>query len=139
MKADERFPFRDEQLPVAERVEDLLARMTLAEKLAQLGSVWSTQLAEGGGFSTDKAAALLRHGTGHVTRIAASTGLRPAENAAFMNRIQRYLVEETRLGIPAIVHEESTAGLTARDADQLPQAIGLASTWNPRPWRRRPA
>ncbi len=131
MKADERFPFRDEQLPVAERVEDLLARMTLAEKLAQLGSVWSTQLAEGGGFSTDKAAALLRHGTGHVTRIAASTGLRPAENAAFMNRIQRYLVEETRLGIPAIVHEESTAGLTARDADQLPQAIGLASTWNP--------
>ena len=51
--------------------------------------------------------------------------------AAFANDIQRFLVEQTRLGIPAIVHEESVAGLTARDATQFPQAIGLASTWNP--------
>ncbi len=50
---------------------------------------------------------------------------------AFANDIQRYLVEHTRLGIPAIVHEESTAGLCARDATQFPQAIGLASTWDP--------
>ncbi len=127
----EPFPYRNAGLPTGERVEDLLSRMSLEEKLAQLGCVWSTQLAEEGSFSPGKAAELLRHGTGHVTRIAASTGLRPAENAAFMNQIQRYLVEETALGIPAIVHEESTAGFCARDADQLPQAIGLASTWNP--------
>ena len=105
--------------------------MTLDEKLAQLGCVWSTSLADDGGFSPERAAEKLRHGTGHVTRIAAATGLRPAENAAFMNAIQRWLVESTRLGIPAIVHEESTAGFTARDADQFPQAIGLAATWNP--------
>ncbi len=48
-----------------------------------------------------------------------------------MNRIQRWLAENTRLGIPAIVHEESTAGFTARDATQFPQAIGLAATWEP--------
>ena len=77
------------------------------------------------------AARWLAHGIGEITRIGATTGLRPRERAAFTNAIQRYLVEHTRLGIPAIVHEESTAGLCARDATQFPQAIGLASTWDP--------
>ncbi len=116
---------------MSQRAEDLLSRMTLEEKLAQLGGVWSTCLADAQGFSREQAAEKLRHGIGHVSRIASTSGLRPAENAAFANRIQRYLVEETRLGIPAIVHEESTAGFMARDADQFPQAIGLAATWNP--------
>ena len=116
---------------IDDRVEDLLGRMTLDEKLAQLGCVWSTQLVEDDRFSEAKARELLANGTGHITRIGASTGLRPAENAAFMNRIQGWLAENTRLGIPAIVHEESTAGFTARDATQFPQAIGLAATWEP--------
>ena len=112
-------------------IDDLLARMTLDEKLAQLGCVWSTQLVADDAFSEPSAERLLAHGIGEITRIGASTGLRPRERAAFTNAIQRYLVEETRLGIPAIVHEESTAGLCARDATQFPQAIGLASTWDP--------
>jgi len=112
------------------RVEDLLSRMTVREKIAQLGCTWSTALVADRAFSEDRARDRLAHGVGHVTRIGASTGLRPAESAAFANDIQRYLVEHTRLGIPAIVHEESTAGFTARDADQFPQAIGLASTWD---------
>lgn len=116
---------------MTDRVDDLLERMTLDEKLAQLGCVWSTQLVANDAFSGDRARELMPHGTGHITRIGASTGLRPAESAAFANAIQRFLVEETRLGIPAIIHEESTAGFTARDATQFPQAIGLASTWNP--------
>ena len=105
--------------------------MTLDEKLAQLGCVWSTQLVEDESFSTAAAERLLVHGIGEITRIGASTGLRPRERAAFANEIQRHLVEHTRLGIPAIVHEESTAGLCARDATQFPQAIGLASSWDP--------
>ncbi len=113
------------------RTDALLEQMTLDEKLAQLGCVWSTRLVADDAFSPDRARELLRDGTGHITRIGASTGLRPAESAAFANAIQRFLVEETRLGIPAIIHEESTAGFTARDATQFPQAIGLASTWNP--------
>jgi beta-glucosidase len=111
--------------------EALLARMTLDEKLAQLGCVWCTALVEDDAFSPDAAARWLERGIGEITRIGATTGLRPRDRAAFANEIQRYLVEHTRLGIPAIVHEESTAGLCARDATQFPQAIGLASTWDP--------
>jgi beta-glucosidase len=123
--------YKDPAQPVEARVDDLLARMTLDEKLAQLSCVWSTQLVADDRFSAERAAELIGHGTGHVTRIGAATGLRPEESAAFANDIQRYLVEHTRLGIPAIIHEESVAGLTARDATQFPHAIGLASTWNP--------
>src|SRR5215470_48011 len=123
--------FRDPALPLAARVERLLADMSLEEKIAQLGCVWSTQLVDGDRFASDRARTLLAHGTGQITRIGASTGLRPAESAAFANAIQRFLREDTRLGVPAIIHEESLAGFTARDATQFPQAIGLAATWNP--------
>ena len=123
--------YRDGAQPIEARVEDLLGRMTLDEKLAQLGCVWSTQVVAEDSFSTERAQELLANGTGHITRIGAATGLRPVESAVFANDIQRFLVEHTRLGIPAIIHEESVAGLTARDATQFPHAIGLASTWNP--------
>lgn len=124
-------PFRHPGPSPAKRAQDLLARMTLDEKLAQLGCVWSTALVEDDAFSERKAARLLAHGTGRITRIGAATGLSPRGRAAFANAIQRHLASRTRLGIPAIVHEESTAGFTARDATQFPQAIGLASTWQP--------
>ncbi len=123
--------FQDANQAIDVRVDDLLTRMNLDEKLAQIGCVWSTQLVEEEAFSEQRAGELLGHGTGHITRVGSATGLRPRESAQFMNRIQRFLVEETRLGIPAIVHEESCAGFTARDATQFPQAIGLASTWEP--------
>jgi beta-glucosidase len=123
--------YKDPKQPIDARVDDLLGRMTLDEKIAQLSCVWSTQLVAADRFSRQRAEELLPHGTGHITRIGAATGLRPAESAAFANDIQRFLVEHTRLGIPAIIHEESVAGLTARDATQFPHAIGLASTWNP--------
>ena len=144
---------------VGQRIEDLLDDMTLDEKLAQLGGVWSTELLAdtagdpgssgvstagdpgssgfntvddpgSSGFSAVKAARAMPHGTGQITRIAAATGLRPLGLAMLANDIQHWLVNETRLGIPAIIHEESTAGFCARDAVQFPQAIGLASTWD---------
>src|SRR5512135_1820379 len=116
---------------VEERVRDLLSRMTLDEKLAQLGGVWSTSLLENGSLSAARAREKLANGTGHMTRIGGATILRPAESARFVNAIQKFLIEETRLGIPAIIHEESCAGYLARDATCFPQAIGLASTWEP--------
>jgi beta-glucosidase len=109
----------------------LVASMTHDEKLGQLGCVWSSALIRDDAFSETAAARHLAHGIGQITRIGATTGLRPRERAEFANVIQRYLVEHTRLGIPAIVHEESTAGLCARDATQFPQALGLAATWDP--------
>ena len=109
----------------------LLARMNLDEKLAQLGCVWCTSLLADDAFSDANAARRLHHGIGEITRIGATTTLAPRARAELANAIQRYLVDETRLGIPAIIHEESTAGLCARDATQFPQAIGLASAWDP--------
>jgi len=126
----ERAPYHDHHLPIEERIRDLLARMTLEEKVAQLGGVWSTQLLEGERFSETKAREALRHGTGHLTRIGGGTVLGPRESARLANAIQKFLVENTRLGIPAIIHEEGCAGYTARDATCFPQAIGLASTWD---------
>ncbi len=124
--------YRDPARPLDERVGDLLRRMTLDEKLAQIGCVWSTGLLAGDGtFSETLAAERLEHGIGHVTRIGGATVLAPKQSARLANAIQKFLVERTRLGIPAIIHEESCAGYLARGATCFPQAIGLASTWEP--------
>jgi beta-glucosidase len=123
--------YRHPHLPVADRVADLLARMTLEEKVAQLGSAWVFQLADGTSLDMEKTAELLSHGLGQVTRISGASSLAPSDAAVLANSIQRYLVTETRLGIPAIVHEEICSGLMARDSTIFPQAIGLASTWQP--------
>lgn len=123
--------YQDAERDVDARVKDLLGRMTLEEKLAQLGCVWSSDLVGETGFDAEQAARVLAHGIGQITRIGAATGLRPVASAGFANAIQRVLVEQTRLGIPAIIHEEAVAGYCARDAHQFPQAIGLAATWDP--------
>jgi beta-glucosidase len=124
-------PYRDPQLSIEARVNDLLTRMTVDEKIAQIGGVWSTALIDGKSFSEAKAREAIGDGIGHVSRIGAATTLRPDDSARVANAIQRFLVENTRLGIPAIVHEESCAGYCARDATCFPQAIGLAATWDP--------
>ncbi|MEZ4768634.1 MAG: glycoside hydrolase family 3 N-terminal domain-containing protein [Caldilineales bacterium] len=118
--------YRDATQPVEARVADLLSRMTLAEKLAQLGSAWIYELDD-----PEAANRLLGNGIGQITRIGGASNLKPAESAAAANAIQRFLVGETRLGIPAMVHEECCAGYMARDATVFPQIIGLASTWQP--------
>lgn len=124
-------PYKDPARPIDERVAELLGLMTLDEKLAQLGCLWSTALVQSDHFDPEYAAAKMPHGVGQVTRIGASTGLRPRESAELMNAIQRVAVERTRLGIPLFVHEESVGGLCARDATVFPQGIGLAATWDP--------
>jgi beta-glucosidase len=123
--------YRDSSQPINDRVEDLLAQMTIDEKIAQLGCLWSTNLVKDGTLDPDVVAARMPHGIGQITRIGASTGLRPRESAQLMNTLQRVAVERTRLGIPVVVHEESTGGFCHRDATVFPQALGLAATWNP--------
>jgi beta-glucosidase len=121
----------DPTRPLDERIDDLLGRMTLDEKIAQLGCVWSTSLVRDEQFDAELAASLMPHGMGQITRIGASTGLRPRESAALMNAVQRVVIERTRLGIPIFVHEESVGGFCHRDATVFPQGIGLAASWNP--------
>jgi beta-glucosidase len=123
--------YREPGASIEERVENLLSLMTLDEKLAQLSCLWSTEFISTGTFDADFVARKMPHGIGQVTRIGASTGLHPNESAAYMNALQKVAIERTRLGIPIIVHEESTGGFCHRDATAFPQGIGLAATWNP--------
>ncbi len=122
--------YRDPSIPIRDRVEDLLERMTLEEKVAQLGSAWVFQLLEGKNLSPVKATDLLRNGLGHITRISGASHLDAVEAARVANAVQRHLLEKTRLGIPVIVHEEICSGLMAPNATVFPQAIGVASTWD---------
>jgi beta-glucosidase len=123
--------YLDPSLPVDERVEDLLDRMTPDEKLAQLGSLWVFEILDGNAFDPAKAAERLRAGIGQITRVAGATNLDLPAVAALANEIQRFLVQETRLGIPAIVHEECLHGFLARGAVCYPQSIGMAAAWDP--------
>lgn len=125
-------PWMDATLPSAERVELLLRAMTLEEKLQQLGSVWVYEiLDESERLERGRADTLIGAGIGQITRPAGASTLQPTDVARLCNDIQRYLVEETRLGIPAMVHDECCAGVLARGATVFPQIIGLASSWQP--------
>lgn len=118
-------------LTISQRVENLLARMTLEEKLAQLTSCWMHELQTDGILDEEKMNRRLRYGIGQITRPGGDSTLSPQEVARATNQLQRFLMERTRLGIPAIFHEETCAGLMVRDATIYPQPIGLASTFQP--------
>lgn len=123
--------YKDPTYSIGERVRDLMARMTLAEKIAQLGSYWVYELQDDQGLSVEKATRLMGQGTGQITRVGGASTLAPQEIARMGNTIQEFLVKQTRLGIPAILHEESCNGYLALGATSFPQMIGVASTWTP--------
>ena len=123
---------RNDSKSIETRVADLLARMTLEEKVSQLTSVLGYNLMEDRKtFSPQKAEQLLKHGIGQITRPGGGATLGPREAAGFINDVQRYLIENTRLGIPALLHEECLLGYQMVGATIFPQSIGVASTWNP--------
>lgn len=121
------------QKSVSFKIKALIEKMSIEEKIAQLGSVPASELLEDGRFSREKARKLIGKGIGQITRLAGGRGnpKDPVQTATLANEIQKFLVEETRLGIPAIIHEECLSGFMAYGATTFPQAIGLASTWDP--------
>ncbi len=123
--------YKDPSRPIAERVGDLIDRMTLEEKVAQLCGCWPFELLGQEGLDSERMKSRLVHGIGQVSRLAGMSAEPPWKTAEVVNAIQRYLVENTRLGIPAIVHEECLCGYQARQGTVFPQAIGLAATWDP--------
>jgi len=117
---------------VDEKIKEILSKMSLDEKIAQVGSVWVHELFdESGELSQRKMEKLLSNGIGQITRIGGASGLPPDKSAKVANEIQKFLVEKTHLGIPAIVHEECLNGYMAKGATIFPQMIGVASSWNP--------
>lgn len=124
-------PHMNAALPPRERATLLLQEMTLEEKVAQLGSIWAYEVQTQDRYDPVKAARLFAHGMGEITRLGGCTSLKPAAAAHLGNQIQRALVEGTRLGIPALIHEESCAGYLTAEADIFPQAIGIAASFEP--------
>ena len=113
------------------KAKELLSKMTLEEKISQLGSIWSSEVIEDRNFSPVKAEELIKNGIGQITRAGGATGLPPKKVATLVNEIQAFLVENTKLGIPAIIHEECLSGFMVEGATIFPQIIGMASTWEP--------
>ncbi len=123
--------YRDRTKQISTRVNDLLSRMNLDEKIAQLGSISVAPMLVNGKLSVKKAKEYMPNGIGQMTAVARASGLPAKELARVNNDTQKYLCEQTRLGIPAIVHEECLSGYRAKGATIFPQNIGLASTWDP--------
>ncbi|MEM0063180.1 MAG: glycoside hydrolase family 3 N-terminal domain-containing protein, partial [Ignisphaera sp.] len=102
---------------IEKRVDEILRKMSVEEKVAQIQSIPVDKLVSGREFSEEKASQYLKYGIGQITRVCGSPiSFTPREAAKIVNSIQRFLVEKTRLGIPAIVHEECLAGLLAPGA-----------------------
>jgi beta-xylosidase len=149
--------WQDPTLPAADRVDRLLEQMTLEEKLAQLGSRWiggglpdgeadsgrvpsadrdgnrtvapmQEVFAAGGTRSLEEAS---RHGLGHLTRVFGSAPVTAVEGAAELVRQQRVVLDASRLGIPALVHEECLTGFTTFGATVYPAAIAWGATFDP--------
>jgi beta-glucosidase len=137
--------YNNSQLPAAKRVKDLLSRMSLEEKAAQMMCVWqekSTKLVDAqGNFDFKKAKAAFKHGNGigQVGRPSdagskptdAGIGKSPSETAELTNAIQKFFIEHSRLGIPVIFHEECLHGHAAIGATSFPQPIALGGTFDP--------
>ena len=125
--------YKDSNLSIDERLNDLVSIMSIEEKVAQLAGIWASEFidVESRLFDKEKAKKAIPLGIGHIARIGAVSMVGPRESAEIANQVQAFLLNETRLGLPAVVHEESCAGYLAKDATSFPQAIGLAATWEP--------
>jgi beta-glucosidase len=134
----ETYPYQNAKLPVADRVHDLLSRMTLEEKTAQMVCIWNkkTEMLLDDESNFDEAKAREHFGNGHglgqVGRPSDSGGGKnPRAMADVTNAIQRFFVENSRLGIPVIFHEECLHGHAGIDATSFSQPIGLGATFDP--------
>jgi beta-xylosidase len=117
--------------PPLQRAEELLRQMTIEEKAMQLSSVFPIALFDSQGASHSQLDALLKHGIGHVAALGLIGHKTPEVLAKSVNAIQRYLVTETRLKIPAIFHNEAMSGVAAPHFTAFPTPIALAATWDP--------
>ncbi len=133
-------PWRDPALPVANRVADLLARMTLAEKLAQLFAVWvMTDGGDGDGVAPMQGEfadstpldELIADGLGQFTRVFGTAPVTPEAGVHALARLQRRVIAASRLGIPAVAHEECLTGVTTWMATIFPTPLAWGATFDP--------
>jgi beta-glucosidase len=132
-------PYKNAGLPAEKRVADLLSRMSLEEKAAQMMCVWQkkaeTLVDADGNFDLQKARASFKdgHGLGQVGRPSdAGKGQDARQMAELTNAIQKFFIERSRLGIPVMFHEECLHGQAAIGGTSFSQPIGLGATFNPK-------
>jgi beta-xylosidase len=136
--------WRDVSAPPAQRVADLLARMTLAEKIGQLGSVWLESEAPGGEVaphqddlggaqagSGEAWTELIRDGLGHLTRPFGTRPVTARHGAESLAQRQREIMAASRFGIPAIAHDECLTGFTAWTAAVYPTPLAWGASFDP--------
>jgi hypothetical protein len=126
--------YRDVHASIEQRVQDLLSRMTLEEKVTQLRSMWLTKGSiedTEGAFSEEKARGAIPNGIGQMARPSDRAGTTRAqrdpyrsveETVAFVNAVQHFLTQRTRLGIPALFHDETAHGYLAGGATVFPHS-----------------
>ena len=135
--------YKDASAPIESRVDDLLARMTLDEKIAQITAVWTDKVKifdDRLQLDPPKLAQVYPHGIGQFTRPSDAKGAfsprevpgrDPRQTVALVNALQRWATTQTRLGIPILFHEEGLHGYAAVGATSFPQSIAMASSWDP--------
>lgn len=122
------------------RVDSLLRRMSLDEKISQLYAAWYSINEDGSlcvrslvgkQIASDTAYDLIKHGIGEITRPFGTHPIDISLCKQHVRSLQYYLVEKTRLGIPALFHEECLAGMMAKGTTQFPSGINYGSMWDP--------
>ena len=123
--------YKDSTQPVEKRVEDLLARMTLEEKAAQLCGDLPMDLVEGGMPSDELLREKFPYGHGRLTQYSTMGLANPKKIARLSNTLQKYFVEKTRLGIPVALQTENLCGYPAMGGTMFPAQINVGCTWEP--------
>jgi len=123
------------------RASDLLQKMSLEEKIAQLHAIWLTT-GKNGELGVKTLQGLhplesridpfeqMKHGIGQITRPLGTQPISPEAGVKMLNRVQRFLMEETRLGIPALPHEECLSGVMVQGATLFPAGINNGALWD---------
>lgn len=120
--------YLDPSQPIEERINDLLSRMTLEDKFRQMGMHTTRFVCENGKFSKKLADEFFK---GIGIGVMEDPRLEPEDTATLINEVQKYLIENTRLGIPALISSECLHGFVNPGATMFPQAITMGSSWNP--------
>ena len=116
---------------IENKVNALMATMTIDEKLAQITGTRIRELMEDGVLSLEKCREHIPNGIGHFCQFSSGQSLDPEELRDLVREIQHFLMTETRSKIPAIFHEEAITGFATQGATTFPQQIGMGCTWNP--------
>lgn len=123
--------YKDSTQPVEKRVEDLLGRMTLEEKVAQLCGDLPMDLAAEGMPTVEQLREKFPDGHGRLTQYSTMGLADPMRIARLSNVLQKYFVEETRLGIPVVLQSENLCGYPAMGGTLFPAQINVSCTWEP--------